>query len=245
MKSSDTTPAVLLHGFAQNRNCWGPLAERLQTERPVVALDLPGHGSSSDVQADLWTCGKLVTEAIGDQPAALIGYSMGGRIALHAALTRPDLVTRLVLISATAGIDDPDERSARRTADEALADRIESIGVDAFIDEWLENPLFSGLTDETRFVDERRTNTASGLASSLRVAGTGTQEPLWDRLGELTMPTLVIAGQDDPKYDALAERLVCAIGDHAMLVVVGKSAHSPHLEQPDAVVDLISAWLTT
>ncbi|HPB45584.1 MAG: alpha/beta fold hydrolase [Microthrixaceae bacterium] len=240
--TSTTTRAVLLHGFAQNRNCWGPLAGRLASERDVLALDLAGHGTASEVTADLWQSGQLVLDAIGDQPAAVIGYSMGARVALHAALTRPEAIDRLVLISGTAGIDDPNEREQRRVRDEALAERIEDLGIDAFLDEWLALPMFAGLTDETRFLEQRRTNTAAGLASALRHSGTGTQEPLWDRLGELTMPTLVIVGELDPTYEALGERLVDGIGDSSMFVVVGNSGHSPHLEQPEAVIDLITTW---
>lgn len=244
VKSADSLPAVLLHGFAQNRNCWGPLAERLEKDRPVLALDLPGHGAAAAVRADLWETGQLVLDQAGPGPCALVGYSMGGRVALHAALTAPDCVAKLVLISTTAGIEDEAERANRRAADEGLADHIEAIGIDAFVDEWLQSPLFAGLTEETRFVAERRMNDPAGLASSLRLAGTGTQEPLWDRLGELTMPTLVIAGENDPRYEAYAERLASSIGDHSMLVVVGGSTHSPHLEKHEAVIELIAAWLS-
>ncbi|NLA37260.1 MAG: alpha/beta fold hydrolase [Actinobacteria bacterium] len=244
MKSVDVLPAVLLHGFAQNRDCWGPLADRLAKDRPLTAVDLPGHGASAAVHTDLWGAGRYVLDAASPGPCALIGYSLGGRVALHAALTAPERVAKLVLISTTAGLEDATERAKRRAADEKLADHIEAVGIDAFVDEWLQNPLFAGLTDETRFVAERRKNDPAGLASSLRLAGTGTQEPLWDRLGELTMPTLVIAGENDPRYEVYAERLASSIGDHSMLVVVGGSTHSPHLEKHEAVVELIAAWLS-
>ena len=241
---SSPSPVVLLHGFGQNGRCWGRLGESLATLGEVAALDLPGHGAAGAVHADLWTTADLVAEPIApEQPAAVVGYSMGGRIALHTALAHPERVGRLVLISATAGIDDDAEREARRASDNALATHIEAIGVDAFVEEWLALPLFAGLPADGRYVAERRTNSARGLASSLRLAGTGTQEPLWSRLGELTMPVLVIAGQDDTKFAALAERLAAGIGGHATLAIVGGAGHTVHLEQPQLTTDLISAWL--
>jgi 2-succinyl-6-hydroxy-2,4-cyclohexadiene-1-carboxylate synthase len=233
---------VLLHGFGQDHRCWGPLGDALAREHDVVALDLPGHGGAGAVHADLPTTGQLVIDA-ADGPASIVGYSMGGRIALHAALDRPDLVASLVLISATAGIDDEAEREARRASDEALADRIEEIGVEAFADEWLALPLFAGLPPEHRFVEERRSNRPAGLAMSLRLAGTGTQVPLWNRLHELTMPVLLIAGAEDAKFTALAERMAGCIGDNAHLAVIGGAGHSVHLEQPVATTELIVAWL--
>src|SRR5690606_19116726 len=119
----------------------------------------------------------------------------------------PDAVRGLVLVSATGGIDDDAERTARRRSDDALADRIEAIGVDAFLDEWLAQPLFATLDEAAAGREERRANTAAGLASSLRLAGSGTQMPLWDRLRTLDVPTLVVAGALDPKFVALGERL--------------------------------------
>jgi len=237
-------PVVLLHGFGQTGRCWGRFGESLAATRPVTALDLPGHGAAGAVEADLWTSADLVAEAIEpDRPAAVIGYSLGGRVALHTALAHPDRVERLVLVSATAGLDDDAERAARRAADDRLAARIEEVGVIEFLDEWLALPLFATLPPDGRFVDERRTNTARGLASSLRLAGTGTQEPLWDRLRELTMPVLVIAGELDEKFAALAERLAAGIGPTATLAVVGAAGHSVHLEQPGLTADLVGAWL--
>jgi 2-succinyl-6-hydroxy-2,4-cyclohexadiene-1-carboxylate synthase len=148
-----------------------------------------------------------------------------------------------VLIGATAGIDDADERAARREADERLADHIEAVGVPTFIDEWLGNPLFAGLTEATAMRSDRLRNTAAGLAASLRATGTGTQTPLWDRLGEIECPTLVLVGEHDDKFTALGRRLVDALPSSELVVVPG-AGHSVHLEQPDATVAAIAAWLT-
>ena len=171
-----------------------------------------------------------------------VGYSMGGRVALHAALAAPEAVQRLVLIGATAGIDDPDERQARREADERLADHIEAVGVPTFVDEWLTNPLFAGLTEDTAMRADRLRNRASGLSASLRATGTGTQTPLWDRLGEIRCPVLVLVGAHDAKFTDLGRRLVEGLPT-AELVVIPDAGHSVHLEQPEATATAVAAWL--
>jgi 2-succinyl-6-hydroxy-2,4-cyclohexadiene-1-carboxylate synthase len=168
---------------------------------------------------------------------------MGGRLCLHLAVVRPDLVRRLVLLSTTAGIEDPAERAARRAADDDLAASIERDGVDAFLARWLALPLFATLPPDAAGADDRRRNTASGLASSLRLAGAGTQEPLWDRLGTLDMPVLVVAGALDAKYVAIAERLAGLV-PHATLDVVDGAGHAVHLERPDVFASVLDDWLS-
>ncbi len=167
---------------------------------------------------------------------------MGGRLCLHAALADRGAVRGLVLISATGGVDDAGEREARRAADEALADRIEAVGVPAFLDEWLAQPLFAGLPAAAQGRAERLENTAAGLASSLRRAGTGTQAPLWDRLATLDIPTLVVAGERDAKFVALAERLATTLPDAELAIVEGVG-HTVHLEAPDELLAVLRPWL--
>ncbi|MEA3056465.1 MAG: 2-succinyl-6-hydroxy-2,4-cyclohexadiene-carboxylate synthase [Actinomycetota bacterium] len=230
---------VLVHGFTQTHRSWDPLLPAL-TEHEVVALDAPGHGDASDVHLSLPDGGAWLAEAGGQ--GVYVGYSMGGRFCLHAALAAPARVRGLVLVSATGGIDDERERAARRTSDDALADRIELIGVPAFIDEWLAQPLFAALEPARRGIDDRLRNTASGLASSLRLAGTGTQAPLWDRLATVHVPTLVVAGADDKKFVALGERLAATVPD-AELAIVDGAGHTVHLEQPERFLDVVLPWL--
>jgi 2-succinyl-6-hydroxy-2,4-cyclohexadiene-1-carboxylate synthase len=235
---------VLAHGFTQSAQSWATIRRLLELRLPgaaMIAVDLPGHGGAEPpADLDLWASAEL----LGDQggPGVYVGYSMGGRVALHTALARPEVVERLVLIGATAGIDDPDERAARRAADEGLADHIEAVGVPTFIDEWLANPLFAGLTDDTALRDDRLRNTPAGLAASLRATGTGTQTPLWDRLDEIECPVLVLVGEHDAKFTDLGRRLVDGL-PRAELVVVPGAGHSVHLEQPEATIDAITAWL--
>ena len=227
---------VLVHGFTQTGASWATIAAGL-ADHEVLTPDQPGHGDRAAERADLVTSALLLAP-LG--PAAFVGYSMGARIALHLALLRPDLVDALVLLGGTAGIDDDEERAARRAADEVLADRLEDIGTDAFLDEWLAQPLFAGLPAEARGA---RSTDASGLAWSLRLSGTGTQQPLWDRLGELRMPVLVVAGERDEKFRALGQRLVAAIGANATLGLVPDAGHAAHLERPDGFLDVVRPWL--
>jgi 2-succinyl-6-hydroxy-2,4-cyclohexadiene-1-carboxylate synthase len=232
----------LLHGFTQTAACWGPFADELSTTHSLVAIDLPGHGGSGEVRADLSQTTELIASSI-DQ-SIVIGYSLGGRVALHLALRHPELVERLVIIGATGGLDSEEERKQRRAADELLADHLEDIGVDAFLDEWLSQPMFSSLSAEQSFRELRATNSAAGLASSLRLSGTGTQESLWDRLGELTMPVLIIAGANDEKFTHLGHRLVESIGTNASIEIIDNAGHSAQLENPAGTAAAITAWLS-
>ena len=240
----DGPPVTLVHGFGQTRACWGPLVDGLAATHRCRLVDAPGHGGSDAVRADLWECGRLLLDVADG--SVLVGYSMGARMALHAALLDAARGTGtlggLVLISGTAGIDDHDERAARRAADDRLADRIEQIGVDRFVDEWLSGPLFAHLPPWARFEDERRSNTPEGLAASLRDAGTGRQDPLWSRLGEIEVPTLVVTGDDDAKFTELGRRLVAAMARSTHAAIPG-AGHSTHLEAPTPTLEAISAFL--
>lgn len=235
---------VLAHGFTQTARSWSGFTRLLQERLPdagTTAVDLPGHGdATAAADLDLWASADRLV-ALGGA-GTYIGYSMGGRVALHATIAHPQQISRLVLIGATAGIDDDDERRSRRIADERLADHIETVGVETFIDEWLENPLFDGLTDASALRADRLRNTAAGLAASLRATGTGTQTPLWDRLGEIHCPVLVLVGERDDKFAALGERLADGLAS-ASLVVIAGAGHSVHLEQPEATVQAVAAWM--
>lgn len=238
---------ALLHGFTQNAECWGPFADELAAGHPLIALDAPGHGRSVHDDADLWQSADLVAATLAGtsaNPPVVVGYSMGGRTALHLALAHPSSVVGMVLIGATAGIDDASERAARRTADLSLAAQIEAEPLPDFIDAWLANPLFAGLSREAACREARLVNRTSGLAASLRHCGTGTQEPLWGRLEEVAVPVLLITGRDDPKFTALAERLKGAMTGTSVRTITIDGSHAVHLEQPKAAASAISNWLS-
>jgi 2-succinyl-6-hydroxy-2,4-cyclohexadiene-1-carboxylate synthase len=240
-RDGDGPPLVLVHGFTQTRRCWGPEATDLATDHAVVRVDAPGHGRSAEILAGLRTGGRLIADQGGE--ATYLGYSMGARLCLHLALSNPELVRGLVLVGGTAGIEDPDERAARRAQDVQTAARIRAEGLDVFLDAWLTQPLFARLPAERAFRSERLENTVAGLASSLEQAGTGSQEPLWHELPRLTMPVLVVAGALDDKFSVLAQRMAAGIGDNATLALISDAGHAAHLEQPDAFLAVLRPWL--
>jgi 2-succinyl-6-hydroxy-2,4-cyclohexadiene-1-carboxylate synthase len=232
---------VLAHGFTQTGRLWGPFAGLVGQGRRVVAVDLPGHGGSTEIEADLIAGGGLLAEAGGSEPFDLLGYSLGARFALHAALGAPDRIARLVLIGATAGIEDDEARAERRRRDEETAASLaDAPDVDAFVTSWLAAPMFATLREAG--AEERRRNTPAGLASSLRLAGAGTQGPLWQRLGELTMPVLVLAGATDPRYQALGARLAAEVA-HGTFSIIPGAGHAAHLEQPAVTAAIVRSWL--
>jgi 2-succinyl-6-hydroxy-2,4-cyclohexadiene-1-carboxylate synthase len=232
---------VLVHGFTQTLAAWGPVAERLAGRWQVVRVDLPGHGGSGRVRVGFAEAAGLVGEAGG--AGVYCGYSLGGRLCLRLALDRPDLVRGLVLVGASPGIADAGERAARRAADERLAAEVERDGVAAFLDRWLAGPLFATLPAEAAGRAERLANTAEGLAYALRRLGTGAQEPLWDRLGGLRPPVLLVAGERDPKFTGLARRMAAAIGPSARVAIVPGAGHAVHLERPAATAALLAEFL--
>ena len=235
---------ALLHGFTQTGRSWGAVGAALTAQgHRVVTVDMPGHGGSADVRADLNGSADLVTAAAG--PATYVGYSMGGRVALHAALRSPAAVRGLVLIGATAGISEDADRTARLAADERLAAELERDGVDAFLVRWLTNPLFATLLADAAGFADRRANTVAGLAASLRDCGTGTQEPLWERLGAIDIPVAIVAGALDEKFCAIGARLASAIGANARFTTIPDAGHAAHLEQPGAVIAAITAIART
>jgi 2-succinyl-6-hydroxy-2,4-cyclohexadiene-1-carboxylate synthase len=233
---------VLVHGFTQTRRSWGRAGAALARRFEIVRLDAPGHGGSSDVAADLREGARLIGEVGG--PASYVGYSMGARLCLRLALDAPKIVQSLVLVSGTAGIEDPRERQRRRSADDRLAEELERIGVEEFLRRWLAGPLFKSLAPTEADIEARRENTVAGLASSLRLAGTGTQEPVWNQLEELAMPVLVVAGERDRLFCERAAAMAGAIGSNAEVAIVPEAGHALHLERPEEFVALVEPFLS-
>ncbi len=237
----------MLHGFTQTGRLWGRFGEHLAQSHTIVAVDLPGHGGSDSVRADLPTAAAMVAEEVraivGGEPATLLGYSLGARVALH-VLTGTDLaLDHAVFIGVTGGIEDTDARARRRRADESVADELESGGdVECFLEDWLRGPLFGRLPFEAADRTERLRNSASGLASSLRLCGTGTQVPLWDRLSTLRCPVLAMAGTDDVRFAAHALR-IARQAPQAVASLVPGGGHAVHLSQPEPTWRIVHHWL--
>jgi 2-succinyl-6-hydroxy-2,4-cyclohexadiene-1-carboxylate synthase len=232
---------VLLHGFTQTRQSWRRTVAAISGRYRALAPDLPGHGLAAERRPASFAACAAYVRALAGERCSLVGYSMGGRIALYAALALPGVVERLVLVGSSPGIADPAERAARRRADDALADRIEAIGIEAFAAEWGAQPLFAGQDERVTAAAhaDRLRNTPSGLAAALRGLGTGVMPPLWDRLGQLAMPVTLLAGERDEKFRAIAVRMADHIPDCRVEVVPG-AGHAVQLERPDLVAAAIT-----
>lgn len=235
-------PLLLIHGFTGRGTSWRVHARVLRRHFRVVTVDLPGHGRSGSGEPARMTVERMADDLAGilarldAAPAHVVGYSMGARIALRLALVHPAVVRRLVLESASAGLATHREREDRRAADEALAARLERDGIERFVAEWERQPVFasqatlpSGRSAAQRAI--RLAGDPRGLAASLRGAGQGVMEPLFDRLHAVVAPTLVIAGDLDERGLSRAEVVARGIPG-ARLAVVDGAGHAPHLERP-------------
>jgi len=234
---------VFLHGFTQTSRSWDQVISALPSDDidEVCAVDLPGHGDNPDGYVDI--CEIADTLATQHGAAVYVGYSFGARVALHIACRHPDNVMGLVLVSGSPGIADPGERDARAHSDNRLADHVESVGTPAFIDEWLANPLFSTLDSAAAMKTDRLRNTAKGLADSLRHAGTGRQESLWNHLVKITCPTLLVTGERDSKFSDIAAEMSRSMPD-CQWVSVTDAGHTVHLEQLTPFVRVLGTWLS-
>lgn len=241
-------PYLLLHGFTGAVSNWERVISALSERAYVLAPDLLGHGLT-DAPAD--PARYAMPSAAADlfalwqqlelPPVHLVGYSMGGRLALYTALAYPRMVARLTLESASPGLETEAERAARRAADEALADRIEREGLPAFVTSWENLPLFATQSVEAKasLRPARLAQRPHGLANSLRGMGTGAQPSLWSRLLELTMPVHLIVGALDAKFVAINQRMQVLIPG-ARLTLIPDAGHTTHLEQPVAYLQALT-----
>ena len=253
---------LLLHGFTGSGRTWdGGLADAARDAGfTTIAPDLPGHGGTgwrSRDAADPGDRSRATIERIADdlpallravarEPAHVVGYSLGARVALRLAIAHPASVSRLVLEAPSAGIADPADRAARRAADAALARSLERDGIAAFVDAWERSPVLAGgprlgAGARARVREIRVGHDPSGLAASLLAAGQGAMEPLHDRLAEVALPTLVIVGADDPARGRAEEAAAGISG--ARLAVIPGAGHAPHLETPVDFERLVLAFL--
>ena len=236
-------PVVLfLHGFMGSRRDWAPVtAEFVRTHR-CIAVDLPGHGETGDPdEKSLWAPAGCIAALAGILAAvgggSVVGYSLGGRLALQLAAERPDLVARAVIVSASPGIPDEPARRARRDEDEHRARRLETLGLEPFLDDWYRQPLFTPLREHPCFpevLQRRRRNEPRLLARSLREMGTGSQRSLWGDLPGLRLPLLFLAGERDAKFTTLAFDTVALCPKGEAVVLRGRG-HALVEEDPEAV----------
>jgi len=239
-------PLLLLHGFTGDAATWARRLPALAAHATTVAVDLIGHGASdAPLSAARYSMAHCVADLLALLDAldlgprvGVLGYSMGARIALHVANAAPERVAALVLESGSPGLATGEERRARRASDAALATAIERDGVEAFVARWERLPLFAtqerlpmAAREELR--RQRLRNSVTGLANSLRGMGTGAQESLWDRLGVMSVPTLLVAGALDDKFCRIGRAMADAM-PRAALAIVPDAGHAVHLERPEA-----------
>jgi 2-succinyl-6-hydroxy-2,4-cyclohexadiene-1-carboxylate synthase len=234
-------PVVLLHGFTGSAAGWAPTVDALSSEFTTIAVDIVGHGKSdAPASLDHYRMEQCVDDLVavvrkaGYDRACWLGYSMGGRTALQVAVRRPEAVSVLILEGGSPGLATAEERVERVRSDEALAERIEREGVEKFVAYWESIGLFSTQSDDLRAVlrPGRLACSATGLANSLRGMGTGAQPALHERLGEVRVPVLLLAGALDVKFTGIAHEMARAFPD-ASMEAIEDAGHAAHLEQPD------------
>ena len=246
-------PAVLLlHGFMGSAWDWRDVIAAIEGEHRCLAVDLPGHGSSLGLPPDAYTIeGSAralldLLDGLEITRSTLVGYSMGGRLALYLALRHPERCSGLFLESASPGIEDPAERQARRRADEERAARLESGDLASFLDDWYRQPLFASLARREELlentIEARLRNDPGELARSLRGVGAGRMPSLWGELAALRMPALAVAGELDESYVEISARMA-ARSPRVRAAGVPGAGHNVRLENPDAYLASLKRFL--
>jgi len=240
---------LALHGFTGESADFTALKARLSPSTVLRAPDFPGHGAHRlqrnpleyTIDAHLAT----ITRAAGDNKVTLLGYSMGGRLALHWALAHPEQVERLILVGASPGLATNEARAERRLADATLADFIRTRGLPAFLKYWHNQTFFQPMLalppDQlSPILGRRAQNDPEGLALSLRHVGTGSLPSLWPRLKEIRCPVDLVTGEMDVKFTRLAHEMGAHLGRARHSVIEG-AGHAVHLERPGDLAMLADA----
>jgi 2-succinyl-6-hydroxy-2,4-cyclohexadiene-1-carboxylate synthase len=245
---------VFLHGFMGNRADWSEVTQILLGQYRCLTIDLPGHGDTiiaDESQYTMENTAELVAsiaECVGIKRFHLVGYSMGGRLALYLALHFPQMIHSLILESASPGIEGSEERENRRRADAELACRILSIPAESFIDEWYNQPLFESMKRRHERLKQLKMNRrclfAGGLAGSLRQMGTGSQPPLWNKLDTLTTPTLLLVGERDNTFRTVAEQMKIRNKRLAVQILSG-CGHNCHWEETRVFAERVNEFCLT
>jgi 2-succinyl-6-hydroxy-2,4-cyclohexadiene-1-carboxylate synthase len=248
-------PLLMLHGFTGSNQAWRGTPDALSSQFSVTAVDMIGHGNTSAPEKpERYSIEHAVQDLLGlldlleIETTVLLGYSMGGRVAQHLALTAPERINVLILENTAPGINDPDERASRRASDERQAQMIEKRGLERFIRHWESIPLFESQKSLPEHVRARQrelrlSQNPTGLANSLRGMGAGTMEPVGDRLNEFTMPVLYLAGEYDTKYREIGKQMTARM-PCAEYVEIAGAGHTVHLEQPEMYVEVVKAFLS-
>jgi 2-succinyl-6-hydroxy-2,4-cyclohexadiene-1-carboxylate synthase len=235
MGEVDAPTVTFVPGFMQRGEAWEPVAGRLAPSYRSACLDFA-----------TWTFEERIAElleAVAPR-SAVVGYSMGGRLALHAALREPERLGALVLVGVTAGIEDPVERDERRRSDESLAEWMERRSIEEVVERWERQPVFASQSSQLREAQRagRLSHDPERLAQLLRSAGQGASPAVWKNLAALRCPVLLTAGEQDRRYATAAARMAERIPD-ARVRLIANAGHAPHLEAPDAFAGALREFL--
>jgi 2-succinyl-6-hydroxy-2,4-cyclohexadiene-1-carboxylate synthase len=254
--SGDGPPLLLLHGFTGSCRTWDPFLHSWTKSNRVIAVDIIGHGES---EAPVDPARYSMENGVEDLAALLdyleigevsvLGYSMGGRLALSFTVLQPARVRALLLESSSPGLKTSGEKEARAAQDEKLAERIELEGIGWFTEYWENIPLFQSLKRlpeevQLKINRQRLNNQSIGLANSLRGMGTGAQCSWWNDLKALQMPVLLIAGEQDEKFCQIAREMETLFANGS-LITIPQAGHMIHVEQAEMFDTIVRNYLTS
>lgn len=241
---------VCLHGFMGCANDWDELRDLVGPDIQVAALDLPGHGSHKEASGLTFESVSAEVlegiDALGLQQPHLLGYSMGGRIALHMVCHYPDRFASLILESVSPGLLDPVERTLRCSVDDSRGDTLRTLPLRDFLEDWYRQPLFASLAERpdlrAEIIERKLDNDPTKLADVISAMSPGRQAPLWDRLPNLRCPILLIAGELDSKYRNVALAMDDVL-PNAELSLVDGAGHCVHAEHPHEMAHRLKRFL--
>lgn len=250
LEGADSHPVILfLHGFMGRKEDWDEITSASVSDFRTLAVDLPGHGETKVLGGDegygMAGCARGLIDLLDEldiRICTLVGYSMGGRLGFHMLAHYPVRFEKVVIESASPGLKSAAEREARAAQDDSLAARLEADGLEAFLSEWYNQPMFSSIRQDpvrfNRMLACRRKNDPAELAKSLRSMGAGAMEPLWDRLKEIRIPLLLVAGEQDEKYRSLVNE-TAALSGGIKTAIIKNSGHNVHFEQADTYIRIV------
>lgn len=248
-------PLLLLHGFTGSLQTWSPFINDWSHSFKLILVDLIGHGKTEHPEVvNRYTMENVVRDikeillTLNINRAHLLGYSMGGRVALSFSILYPENVLSLILESSSPGLEVEEERQNRKNSDNQLAERITQVGIAEFVDYWAKIPLFS--TQEQRLPDarkqairqERLENSSQGLANSLRGMGTGVQPSWWSRLAHFQKSVLLLVGEDDQKFCAIGNKMHDLL-PNSKILIINDAGHAIHVEQPEIFGKIVKDYL--
>ncbi|MCK5124773.1 MAG: 2-succinyl-6-hydroxy-2,4-cyclohexadiene-1-carboxylate synthase [candidate division Zixibacteria bacterium] len=245
-------PILFLHGFMGSGKIWLPVIEQLQDSYYCLALDLPGHGETKANLGNLFfdTLAESLISFIDDncnQPPIIIGYSMGGRIALYTAIKYPEKFHSIVLESSSPGIADGFERQKRLLSDRTVSEKFLQTDMRSFLIDWYKQPVFNYLSEKQglteKIIDKKSSGNPEFYSKVVIALSPGRQIPLWNKLPFLFLPVLIIAGEIDQKYCEIGRRMTDAL-PKSRLEIIKNAGHIVHLENRKDFMSALNSFLS-